>query len=631
MKLRWKALILGFIVMLVSAGVYLIFFQQSVTPGVAGDIETEEGPEVPEELVTQNLVAFAKLYGFIKYFHPSDEVADFDWEGFASYGANQVRNAEDTEALMTQLETLFQPVAPTLILTTDQSFDPNKTDIANLLQKNQGQYIFWQHRGITTDFTTAIYRSSEDVYQSDRVIFEMENEEAVLDDPVFEMVPAEEEYLAEKQLTDDITAFFPVVLPYGEEGSLGTTDESKDAFKALKDEVIAAKFGGTSVQSVHGRLAGVIQTWNIYQHFYPYFDVVDVNWEEQLPVFLSLAEEEQGHEDYTAVLEDMIEKAQDGHSMVISRKSSYGDTLPIRVHVIKDEVIVVEALEDSPFKAGDIVLKKDGTAAKELMKNLMDKTSGSPQYKEALAERMFVIGDSHTVIEVNRDGEIMELSAENGSSYLDSTLKVHEPVVELEDGIYYLPLYQNVPEEKYAEYYEELASAKALILDLRYYPSSSAIELFGHLVKEPLPTSQFLIPQYVLPDQEGEITYEDGSWELEPKEPVFDGEMIFLSDGLAISYAETLLGIAENNELGTIVGQPSAGTNGNVNGFKLMEHITIYYTGMKVLKGDGSQHHLIGIQPDVPVNYTLESVKNGKDDFIEKALEVLEEKLGDHE
>jgi hypothetical protein len=44
---------------------------------------------------------------------------------------------------------------------------------------------------------------------------------------------------------------------------------------------------------------------------------------------------------------------------------------------------------------------------------------------------------------------------------------------------------------------------------------------------------------------------------------------------------------------------------------------------MKVLKSDGSQHHLIGFIPDYPVNRTIEAMLQGKDEYLEKAKEIL--------
>jgi C-terminal processing protease CtpA/Prc len=84
------------------------------------------------------------------------------------------------------------------------------------------------------------------------------------------------------------------------------------------------------------------------------------------------------------------------------------------------------------------------------------------------------------------------------------------------------------------------------------------------------------------------------------------------------------LSFIEHYKLGEIVGQPTAGTNGNVNPFDIPGGCRISWTGMKVLKHDGSQHHLIGIQPTVPVIRTLQGVVQGRDEFFERAVELVQ-------
>ncbi len=86
------------------------------------------------------------------------------------------------------------------------------------------------------------------------------------------------------------------------------------------------------------------------------------------------------------------------------------------------------------------------------------------------------------------------------------------------------------------------------------------------------------------------------------------------------------MSFVEGYKLGTIVGQPTAGTNGMVNGFLLLGGYHINFTAMKVVKHDGSQHHGIGIIPDIYVYKTLEGVRLGKDEFLEKAIDVVKRK-----
>ena len=98
-------------------------------------------------------------------------------------------------------------------------------------------------------------------------------------------------------------------------------------------------------------------------------------------------------------------------------------------------------------------------------------------------------------------------------------------------------------------------------------------------------------------------------------------KIFFLIDGQAISYAESYMSFIEHYKLATIIGQPTAGTNGNVNTITLPGGYSIRFTGMKVLKHDGSQHHGIGIIPNIYVEQTANGIKEGRDEILERAID----------
>ncbi|HSG38313.1 MAG TPA: peptidase S41, partial [Thermoanaerobaculia bacterium] len=75
--------------------------------------------------------------------------------------------------------------------------------------------------------------------------------------------------------------------------------------------------------------------------------------------------------------------------------------------------------------------------------------------------------------------------------------------------------------------------------------------------------------------------------------------------------------------LGEIVGSTTAGTNGNVNTVRLPGNYFMGFTGMQVLKHDGSRYHGVGVHPTVPVSRTLKGVSEGRDEVLEKAIEVV--------
>jgi C-terminal processing protease CtpA/Prc len=83
------------------------------------------------------------------------------------------------------------------------------------------------------------------------------------------------------------------------------------------------------------------------------------------------------------------------------------------------------------------------------------------------------------------------------------------------------------------------------------------------------------------------------------------------------------MGIVEAYRLGEIVGEATAGTNGNVNPFVLPGGYSVSWTGMQVLKHDGSRHHGVGIRPTIPVQRTRAGVAAGRDELLERAVEVV--------
>ena len=84
------------------------------------------------------------------------------------------------------------------------------------------------------------------------------------------------------------------------------------------------------------------------------------------------------------------------------------------------------------------------------------------------------------------------------------------------------------------------------------------------------------------------------------------------------------MGIVEHYKLAEIVGSTTAGTNGNVNLIRIPGGYTLTWTGMKVLKHDGAQHHGIGIKPTIPVARTREGVAAERDEVLERGIRTVE-------
>ncbi len=104
-------------------------------------------------------------------------------------------------------------------------------------------------------------------------------------------------------------------------------------------------------------------------------------------------------------------------------------------------------------------------------------------------------------------------------------------------------------------------------------------------------------------------------------------EIVFLAGPWAISYSETILAIVEHYRLGEIVGEPSAGTNGNNNPFSVLGGLTVTWTGMRVSNYDGSTFHLRGVRPTIEVRPTVAGILKGQDEVLERAVETIRSKF----
>jgi C-terminal processing protease CtpA/Prc len=91
-------------------------------------------------------------------------------------------------------------------------------------------------------------------------------------------------------------------------------------------------------------------------------------------------------------------------------------------------------------------------------------------------------------------------------------------------------------------------------------------------------------------------------------------------DARAVSAIETFLQMVHDNQLATLVGEPTAGTNGDVNTFAVPGGFDVRFTGLRTSAPDGSTIQGHGIVPDQVVHPTLEGIRAGRDEILEAAI-----------
>jgi C-terminal processing protease CtpA/Prc len=563
-----------------------------------------------------NLIAFTRLLGYVQYFHPSDQASSANWEQFAEQGLVAVESAVDGADLAGKLNNLFQSVAPTVrVYETGQTQPPLPDGLQPAMDTKSLQVIAWRHHGFGGGDT------GRDFYYSDRIRKPVTNGIIPSD-----MADPREPFYA--NLGGGVSALIPLAL-FADDG--GTLPHQVVAIGSTHATTMPATIEKTR------HLATVALAWNVFQHFYPYFDVVKTDWLSALGEALIGANSAKNEDQFVDVLRKMVAQLHDGHGTVMyaSGMDSYPIRNPYRPPIGWDWVenhLVITFVENGTkgnLHPGDRVTGIDSKSVDTAIQGQEQLISGAtPQWIRFNALRNLLegpLGSKLTLTIKPSSGPVYQITL-NRTEYSEFYLTEPRPspVSELQPGIWYVDL-TRINDGGFNDELRNLTKAVGIIFDMRGYPQNISLDPISHLIDRTVPWPQLMIPVITYPDHQ-KISYDPVIQSVEPVAPHITAKIAFITDGRAISYAESYMGIIEANKIADIVGGPTAGTNGNVAAFTLFGRYTFRFTGMVVRKLDGSPHHGVGVQPTVPVSRTLVGVRAGRDELLEKAIMVVKQK-----
>lgn len=722
-----------------------------------------------------HLKTFAKAYGYIKYFHPSDEASEIDWNSFATLGAEEILKSNNSQEVVATLNNLFKPMAPGVVFSNTKQ----KYDFAAITPKSKKGYqpSYWQHKGVSKDMSfqgepyksvrvnryTEIDESSgfgnltvaidaekyigkeikytgwvklkEDSKGTGHLWMRVDLEDKTLgffenmnNNPIrgntweqYEIIGTVDDNAVKLNVgsflmgrgtlfLDDVHLYYKendewIEIPINnsdfEADKIGVKNEQSawigtsegytydvsnteqregdrcaviahnGKIKLLKEKPLfdaAPQFGkliekeiGNGIycyipisiygnkdhtypksenlaelqnklrnvnQSLSNRavyLGNVINTYNVFQHFYPYFNEVDVDWNKELETALQRSLNDKTEYDHLVTLQKFTAPLKDGHIYISGIKTGKY-VPPINWEWIEENLVITKIKEAGlNIEVGDVVTRVNNQSSDNYFKEIYSRISaGTEGWLNYRAQSTSLLGekDEPLTVTINNQEIVLKRNRLYDYSEKDIAIQEHEYTV-LNDNIYYLNL-STVEMDTIIALLPKLQKAKGIICDLRGYPNGNH-SFISHLLKKKDTSKAWMrVPEILYPDQENIVGFDSEGWEIPAQKPYLgDKKVVFIIDGRAISYAESYMSFIEGYQLATIVGQPTAGTNGNINPFTISGGISISWTGMKVVKHDGSELHGVGILPDIYVNKTIEGVRLGKDEFLEKALEVI--------
>ncbi len=105
----------------------------------------------------------------------------------------------------------------------------------------------------------------------------------------------------------------------------------------------------------------------------------------------------------------------------------------------------------------------------------------------------------------------------------------------------------------------------------------------------------------------------------------FKGRILLLVNEWTESYSEYLIMALQKNPKSLTVGYSTSGADGNITTLDFPGGVRTIYSGIGIYYPDGKETQRVGIVPNIWVEPTIDGIKNGKDEVLEKAIELIEQ------
>lgn len=386
------------------------------------------------------------------------------------------------------------------------------------------------------------------------------------------------------------------------------------------------------------RLLSLYRYWSMINYFFPYKDIIGEDWNAVLSASIPGFVDAKNELAYGMAALKLISKVKDTHANLYGSKAlnefkgQYG--APLDAKFIENRLTVTELHTDTldvrtKLKVGDVIEAINGVPVAKLIKQYLPITAASNEDTQMRnLPRDFLMRSQQTSmqIKVNRAGAQFDYTLPLGKAnvYKNPAFDRAVPFEVMEDNIGYVfpGKYKNatLPEIK-----KLFANTKGIVIDMRCYPSEFMPFTFGTYLKESLtPFVKF---------STGSVK-DPGSFKFGPPlkngptgttTDSYKGKVVVIVDASTQSQAEYTTMAFQSSPNVKVVGSTTAGADGNVSPIYLPGGLYTMISGIGVFYPDGEPTQRVGVKVDYEIKPTIEGVRAGKDELLEKAIAVVKE------
>lgn len=384
------------------------------------------------------------------------------------------------------------------------------------------------------------------------------------------------------------------------------------------------------------RLLTVFRFWNMVEYFFPSKYLTDKDWNDVLPEYIRRMAHPTGS--YLRETRRMIAELDDNHAQygggIFELFGRYRVPLNTgfvegRLIVITPDTVPVKSERKAPFQVGDEIVAVEDKPVEYYMEQTREFISCSNENDvlAATADQILRTKKNRPLsIRYRRDGmtrdTLAQVEAISGNFDYVYLFKHKKPAEIINDSIGYIyPAKYKYPS---LQIINLLAKTKGLVIDLRCYPTGEFAAFMGKYIVPDNIEAPFceLHPIIDLPGIFYKEPYTWGTYQGDK----YAHPIVVLVNSKTQSYAETSAQWMQNNLNVIVIGTQSAGANGNISEFILPRGILGAFSGLGWYYPDGWVVNRQGVKIDCEIRPTLEGIRDERDEMLEAALRLIEEK-----
>lgn len=387
------------------------------------------------------------------------------------------------------------------------------------------------------------------------------------------------------------------------------------------------------------RLLALFRYWNMIAYFFPYRYAIGEDWQRVLPEFVPQFVAARTAQQYRLTALALIARVHDTHANIYNDKvlEEYKGTYqaPLWLRFVEGQATVAGYYDAAlgaatTLKPGDVVVQVEGQPVAAMIKARQPITpaSNEPTQLRNLARDLLRGPTPQVALVVRRAGREFPVTVSRVPlSQLNLQLGYGTPNPQapawklLPGNVGYLAL-GTLHNAELPGIMAQAQGTRGLVIDLRNYPAEPVVQALGkYLVGRPTPFARLSGPQVTYP----------GVFRLSPLQYVgagaksaYPGKVVILVDEISQSQAEYTALALRTAPRATVVGSTTAGADGNVSDIVLPGDVRTYISGLGVYYPDGRETQRVGIVPDVEVQPTIKGISEGRDELLERAVQLIE-------